>query len=356
MTHIPIRIKQLLGSNVEVILVYSGHLEEKILIESGIDVIKVPVSSSIFFRFKLFLFLRNVVAKEKPDAIMNLNDYKNNWVFWVWGRFNGSRCIARVTGNSWIYKPLSWKGWVRRIGLRAVERVSLIGMHRVICLSQSLAKILPSTVQSSGKVSVLSPGINLNNYKYGLFSSERNIDFLFVGRIEPIKNLKLSFLIFEQIRLIAPSIQFHLVGTGSELEKWKGLYNNDSHVIFYGEKKHADIAPIMMRARFLVLSSYSEGFPNVVLEAMLCGAVPVVTPVSDMPTILSEHDLGILFDPVNPRIAINEIKKLLLDEESRKMVASRANNYVIRKHAYESLRGLYIKALFTNENIKSEFN
>ena len=57
-----------------------------------------------------------------------------------------------------------------------------------------------------------------------------------------------------------------------------------------------DIIHLINKSKFLILLSKSEGFPAVVLEAMCCGVVPIVSNVGDISDICIHRFNSILIE------------------------------------------------------------
>ena len=99
-----------------------------------------------------------------------------------------------------------------------------------------------------------------------------------------------------------------------------------------GEMPYADVIKEMQRCDIFVLPTYTEGFPNVILESMAAGCAIISTPVGAIPQMLEDDEkgrYGILVEPRNVKQLHDAIEHLLNDEplkdEMRRNVQCRVN-------------------------------
>ena len=107
---------------------------------------------------------------------------------------------------------------------------------------------------------------------------------------------------------------------------------NQSWYEVCGEKPYADVIKEMQRCDIFVLPTYTEGFPNVILESMAAGCAIISTPVGAIPQMLEDDEkgrYGILVEPRNVKQLHDAIEHLLNDEplkdELRRNVQRRVN-------------------------------
>lgn len=89
-----------------------------------------------------------------------------------------------------------------------------------------------------------------------------------------------------------------------------------------------DVPQLMHRFAVFCLTSYSEGMPNVVLEAMAAARPVVVTPVGDLPYIIEDGQNGFLVDIDNAEQMARIVQRLLEDPELAARVGAAAQETV----------------------------
>lgn len=107
---------------------------------------------------------------------------------------------------------------------------------------------------------------------------------VFVGQMLPTKG------IYELAQACAtiPNVMVHYIGPMLDVtveDKLKTIIEQSKMRIF-GSLSFKDVIKEMMSASVFVLPTYSEGFPNVILESMACGCPIVTTPVGAIPEML----------------------------------------------------------------------
>lgn len=110
---------------------------------------------------------------------------------------------------------------------------------------------------------------------------------------------------------------------------------------FLGEKDHDSAMQLMADAEIFVLPSYTEGFPNVVVEAMALGKPIIATRVGAIPEMLAD-ECGILIEP-NDEVALQAaLLKLMSDEELRCHLGKRAKERAESLYSLEAVFQQYM--------------
>ncbi len=78
-----------------------------------------------------------------------------------------------------------------------------------------------------------------------------------------------------------------------------------------------EVPTCLQAADFLVLPSYSEGMPQVILEAMNCALPVVATRVGGVPEAVIDGETGLLVRPGNVELLREAIKRMIVDRSFR---------------------------------------
>jgi glycosyltransferase involved in cell wall biosynthesis len=112
----------------------------------------------------------------------------------------------------------------------------------------------------------------------------------------------------------------------------KGLENN---VKFTGWIHHQDLPQFLNEMRLLIMPSFTEGLPNVILEAMACGTPVLVTPVGAIPDIVKDGETGFLLKSNEPKHIAEKVIELLNKPELLEGVSINAYNFVRANFSFE---------------------
>lgn len=112
---------------------------------------------------------------------------------------------------------------------------------------------------------------------------------LYVGRLVAEKGLRVLVAAMQRLRESHPRAELVLVGDGPMREELNTLAADPAHrVRLIGAQAADQVAVWMAACNLLALPSYSEGHPNVLVEALACGRPVVSTPVGGVPEVVDE--------------------------------------------------------------------
>ena len=101
-------------------------------------------------------------------------------------------------------------------------------------------------------------------------------------------------------------------------------------ICFVGEMAHEDVLREFLSADMFVFPSYTEGFPNVILEAMACECPIVASNVGAIPEMLDigNNPCGVCINPKSSEEVHDAVMSLLDDSKQKEEYANRAKSRV----------------------------
>ena len=148
---------------------------------------------------------------------------------------------------------------------------------------------------------------------------------LFVGTIEPRKNLRTLLDAYAALRPNAPDVGLVIAGGKGWL--YADFFDHlralglESQVQLTGFVPDDDLPALLSAAETFVYPSVYEGFGLPPLEAMACGVPVVCSNASSLPEVVG--DAGLLVSPDNPRAWVEALDQVLTDPALRLDLRSR---------------------------------
>ncbi|HEV2484294.1 MAG TPA: glycosyltransferase family 4 protein [Terracidiphilus sp.] len=355
------RLRALREAGFRVTLVASpGELLGSTAASEGVESIAIPMQrriapiADLVSLFRLWRLMRRL----KPDMV-EFSTPKAGLLGTMAARLCGiPRRVYMLRG----LKLETTTGFKRRILLWA-ERLAAACAHVVLCNSNSLrAEALALGVAPAAKLLLLgdgsSNGVDMERYspgssnvreRYGLPHDAHVVGF--VGRLTRDKGLLELIEAFDAILQAEPKAHLLLVGWFDTSEdslgdEVRGRIQCHSHIHLTGFVNGT--APFYRAMDVMVLPTWREGFPNVVLEAAATG-IPVVTTQStgSRDSVVPEVT-GLLIPPGYPEAISEAVLKLLRDPERRRRMGYAARAWVLEHFIDERVLGrtaAYYKSL-----------
>ena len=116
---------------------------------------------------------------------------------------------------------------------------------------------------------------------------------IFVGRLAPVKGLRVLIEAFARARAVVPELTLTIVGDGPDrgwLEGQVGAF--DGALRLTGALSQDAVTAELARARALVLPSFAEGVPVVLMEAMASGRAVIATRITGVQELVEDGVSG----------------------------------------------------------------
>ena len=282
---------------VEVLLFYPGGPLQSELIEEGVPVVALGKKGRWDIHSPV-VGLRRALNSFRPDVLYTFLDVPNvlgaivnpipSHTRLVWGIRNSGVLPA---DTDWFQRAVSWAE--RKLATRPALLIanSNAGRDHVLQWPVDPARIvvIPNGIDTDRFHPCTGAQLQ-TDLELGVGSDPIVIGV--VGRLDPMKGHSTLLRAVAQMAHLKPNARFVCIGGGSStyLDQLTALTRelNLEELVRWIEPQR-EIESAYRRFDLLCLpSSYSEGFPNVVGEAMACGVPCIVTDVGDSSLIVGD--------------------------------------------------------------------
>ena len=239
----------------------------------------------------------------RPDAVLSYWAHPDGAVALRIARRLGVPAISMVGGSD-----------VLLIGKKCARRTAilntLVKSDAVIAVSSDIAQQVVADGVDSKRVFVVRRGVDENVFCPGDRNAARRrlglpLDaqiLVGVGRLVPVKDWPALVTACGHLQQQGQGVRCYLLGDGAgrpALERQINELGLRGNFELRGGQSQAVLADWYRAADLVVLPSLSEGIPNVLLEAIACGAAFVATNVGGIPEI-ADPEFDQLVSPAEP--------------------------------------------------------
>jgi glycosyltransferase involved in cell wall biosynthesis len=279
-------------------------------------------------------------------AVLCCHGYKANLL---------GRIAARRAGIPVVAVSRGWTGenWKVRL-YEALDRFHLRWMDRVVCVSQGQAVKVRRAGVPPAKVVVIHNAIA--GKRFGVptpaargqlqayFPEPRRHIVVGAGRLSPEKGFAVLIAAAAAIVRADPLVGFLVFGDGV-LRPALAQRITDAGLTqsFILAGFRSDLDTLLPSAELLVLPSYTEGLPNVVLEAFAAGVPVVATAVGGTPELVEEGVTGRLVPAGNVEQLTRCILETLASDSDRKAMAENGRQRVRQHFTFQRQSSQYVR-------------
>ena len=310
----------------------------------GIRTIGVPMQRkiSIIHDLRSLWALYRLFRKEHP-FIVHANTPKSSFLRMVAAWFTRvPHRIYLVTGLRFetVHGPF-------RLLLKTMERITCFCATKVIPEGDGVKEALYREHITKKPLEKILNG-NINGIDVDYFSRSKDIinqasdirngsnafTFIFIGRMVRDKGINELIGAFHKLSSEDPLIRLLLVGTFEDkldpvLPETKRLIETSENIVFVGYQN--DVRPYLAASDVLILPSYREGFPNVVLQAGAMGLPCIVTDINGSNEIIIPNRNGIIIPKQNTEALYLAMKHYRQHPELVKEMAQEARPLIISR-------------------------
>lgn len=283
----------------------------------GMDTHIVDVSRT--FRLSGLVQLVRLLRRERVDVLHTHTALAANVLSRVGGRLGGAAVVSHLhIENHFRQNRLA------RAVHSALDNASARLASRIIAVSESTRRSLVAQGYPTARLEVVHNGIDVDAHAGGgsglrheLGLAEGDALVLEIGRLCAVKGQR------ELIEALAGSPGVHAAFAGDDLEQggaYRKLLERVAQEQGVSDRVHLlgyrdDVDALLAQADVLVLPSWIEGLPVVVLEAMAHAKPVIATPVGGTAEAVSDGVTGLLVPPRDVERLAGAIRELTTDRE-----------------------------------------
>lgn len=252
--------------------------------------------------------------------------------------------IHTIQGLSWNLEDF----WPKRKLYHLLEWISSLSNDRLVFVNQLYMKYFE---MHRFKSLYIPNCMDFKKNSFSIYDPKNNINLLFIGRIDPQKDILTLLKAFQIVksRLKSPKLYLDIVGDdiiggGSEIIKAKKFIEEHPDLInfitFHGWQ--SDITPYLEKADIFVSTSIYEGFGIVFLEAGNFNLPVISTDVDGIPEVVIHNFGGLLSKKYDFLQIAADIEKLVLDNNLRLQMGD--------------WHGKHVRDNFSKDNIVAQYD
>lgn len=288
----------------------------------GVDVIELPYRAAgrhklrtyavLFYNLRAAMYLLKYVRDKHVSTI-----YSSSSITFLGGLVADTAEIRHVWHwHEPVDKRFGWHPSMKGFYRAMVQRTS-----HLVCISRQQQQEWEQTLQIAlPDVTIIYNPIKRIEVSQPV--AHEGIRFGFIGHFEERKNLPLLVLSFEQLHAVHPNTSLWLCGAIGEkdkvyVEQMTALREPDIRIL----PQTPDVASFYAQIDVLVLPSWRETMPLVVLEAMQAGVCVLQTDQSGMKERIEDGKESLFFSPYEPE-SLLQLMEQCMDQKERTNIAT----------------------------------
>lgn len=252
----------------------------------------------------------------RKNSLAHVHTHFASATAWFAQRVFGLTISMTIHGSDEFIDPAGFCMSGKVAASRLVIAISRYGYSQILRFSQP---------DDWDRVKIVRLGINPADFEPGPAPPEdAAFQLISVGRIVPVKAHR--FLIRACARLLSQGRALHLtlVGDGPERSPLEKLVNDlgiSEAVTFTGAVENRAVRDLVRRSHCFVISSFAEGIPVAMMEAMALEVACIGTNVMGIPELIEHGSNGLLVLPAHDESLSAAIERFIDDPQFRRSCA-----------------------------------
>ena len=193
-----------------------------------------------------------------------------------------------------------------------------------------------SDAQHWHKLSVVRLGVDGETYAPRPFRyNPAPFEILTVGRLVPVKGLQVLIGALDRLASQNRDVRLRIAGDGEErrnLEKEVARRGLGEKVVFEGWRSPEQLRALYSETDIFALTSFAEGVPVVLMEAMAMEIPCVATWITGIPELIRDEIDGLLVPPANVEELARALARLMDDCNLRLRLGKSGRQHVLERY------------------------
>jgi glycosyltransferase involved in cell wall biosynthesis len=318
----------------------------------GFEVVALNMRSFLAFPVGIFRLYR-IIRQFQPDIVQTWL-YHADLIGGVVAKIAGVKCIIWGIRTTELDSGSKLTAWIRKL----LALLSYVIPAKIVCVAEASRNKHIALGYDTPKMVMIGNGFESeqlqsspqqrSELRSSVCLKDEDIVIGTLGRLSQEKGQDVFVRSAGMIAQEYSNVRFLMVGRGLEpvdeaLMQWINAIGFADRFVLMGERR--DVAVVLSAMDIFCLPSRSEGFPNVLGEAMAMGLPCVSTDVGDAGVLLG--DTGILVQKDDYEALAVGLKQMLdMSEDERTALGERARLRVQNEFTLEQMRKKF-EAVYT---------
>lgn len=276
--------------------------------------------------YQLFYFAEAAVlaAHLRQNSVTHLHNHiakASCTVAMLTSEMSGIPYSFTLHGPDIFFEPHHW-----RLDEK-IARARFVACISHFCRSQAMAFSKPEQWQ---KLHIVHCGVEADLYGERQNTSGKNL--LFVGRLAAVKGLPVLFEALAMLQESHPDIRLTLIGDGPDRALLETLAKPLGKMVSFARyRSQSEVALALQASDALVLPSFAEGLPVVLMEAMAARIPVITTRIAGVPELVEEGISGVLVAPGDSVALAAGIERIIMEGDLRESMGRAGRKKVIQE-------------------------
>jgi len=330
------------------IVVFAKGRNEVNEISEQVTVYPTNSKNKIKYCFDALKISKDLFVKNNYDLVVTQEPFLAGLVGCKLKKIFGAKLLVHFHGDFWQNKSWLKENRLNHLLLLISKFVvSKADAIRVMSSGQK-EKLLKAGIEGK-KIRVISTPVDLD-WIMALEEKKQKDNqrmVLHVGRDDRVKNYDTLVQAFKIVKEKITDVLFYQAGADKQIKKAILKFNfNDIRLV--GQKNHQDLFELYYQSSVLVLSSDSESFGKVLLEANACGKPVVSTATTGAQEIIQDGYNGFLVPIGDSKVLAEKIIYLLENPDIAKTMGENGRKLVKEKYGDNTKKIIELWQWLTN--------